>query len=399
MRSSIRADVVVGAIIAALREAAYADSTVGLFSRCLARLQQCCDAAGGLYTNQIGARFARDVISSRTGAPSRQRRQLRGRLVGLADSFLESGRVDLAVVRRPARQPESGESRRLLEDWEAWMRAAGWAEETVGEHLRYAGRYLIHLEEHDGCGIEQALGASVDGFLVALRATCSPSSMRTIKNLLARFARFAGRDDLAEGFDWVRVERKRAPLPVLTDLEATAVAQACQRAGSRDAAITILALTTGLRACDICALTLDDIDWRGGRISVVQQKTGNPVTLPLPPAAGNAISGYLLADRPVTTDRRVFIRSLAPFVGLSGHSSIRCVIKGVFDDAGVAPSQWGTRLTRHNLASKMLAARVGAPTISAVLGHADPASVDAYLETDLEQMRACVLAAPQAVRS
>jgi hypothetical protein len=46
----------------------------------------------------------------------------------------------------------------------------------------------------------------------------------------------------------------------------------------------------------------------------------------------------------------------------------------------------------------MLAAGVPHPTISAVLGHADPASVDAYLDTDAEAMRQCVLPLPQAAR-
>lgn len=39
---------------------------------------------------------------------------------------------------------------------------------------------------------------------------------------------------------------------------------------------------TGLRACDIIALRLPDIDWRAGTVGLVQQKTGNPLTLPLP---------------------------------------------------------------------------------------------------------------------
>jgi integrase len=41
-------------------------------------------------------------------------------------------------------------------------------------------------------------------------------------------------------------------------------------------------VTTGLRACDIAGLRLADVDWRGTTIAVVQQKTGNPLTLPLP---------------------------------------------------------------------------------------------------------------------
>ena len=56
-----------------------------------------------------------------------------------------------------------------------------------------------------------------------------------------------------------------AILPVLGDDDERLVVQACASGvvSARDAAITLLALTTGLRACDIVGLRLADIDWRG----------------------------------------------------------------------------------------------------------------------------------------
>ena len=58
---------------------------------------------------------------------------------------------------------------------------------------------------------------------------------------------------------------------------------------ARDAAITLLALSTGLRACDIVGLRMGDVDWRGHTIGIVQQKTGNPLTLAITGlAAGQA---------------------------------------------------------------------------------------------------------------
>ena len=62
------------------------------------------------------------------------------------------------------------------------------------------------------------------------------------------------------------------------------VVRACARGASARGTrrSRLLALTTGLRACDIIALRLADVDWRGQAIAIVQQKTGNPLTLPLP---------------------------------------------------------------------------------------------------------------------
>ena len=70
--------------------------------------------------------------------------------------------------------------------------------------------------------------------------------------------------------------------------------------GRRDyAAILLLAARYGLRPCDIRQLTLDDIDWRGGRIHLRQLKTGRPLVLPLLSDVAHALS----ASTSATGDR------------------------------------------------------------------------------------------------
>jgi integrase len=394
MLSSVNAEEVVGAIIEAMRRGGYAASTLYLESLRVAKLEESCRSDGGVYTVGAGERFVERAASRVTGKSLKPYQ----RLVGLADRYLETGEAGLSMLLKKNPEPTAGHSRRLLAAWGTRMRSEGWAAETIAQHTSYARRFLLWLEDVSEGGLGRADPAAADGFLTALRVTCAPSSLRTVKNVLAAFCRFAGREDLADGFAQTRTERKRSPLPVLTEQETRAVAEACRRAAPRDAAITLLALTTGLRAVDICALELGSVDWRAGRIDLVQSKTGNPLSAPLPAVVGNATARYLLEERPATADRRVFVRSVAPHTGLSGHSAVRAVVKKVFDDAGVVPVQVGTRLTRHNLASKMLAAQIAYPVIGAVLGHADPASVDAYLETDVETMRGCVLPLPEAAR-
>ena len=56
----------------------------------------------------------------------------------------------------------------------------------------------------------------------------------------------------------------------------------------------MLALTTGLRACDIVGLRLGDIDWRARTVGIVQQKTGNPLTVPLTALLVAKLADYVL---------------------------------------------------------------------------------------------------------
>jgi integrase len=168
---------------------------------------------------------------------------------------------------------------------------------------------------------------------------------------------------------------------------------------ARDAAITLLAVTTGLRACDIVNLRLADIDWRARTASIVQQKTRNPLTVPLTELLASRLADYVLDQRPDSSDDHVFLRRVAPHAGLSDHASIHRVITTVFGKAGVTEAKAGTRLLRHNAASRLLRAAVPLPTISAVLGHASPESTDLYLSVDEERLLDCVLDVPGGTRS
>src|SRR5262249_15980211 len=68
------------------------------------------------------------------------------------------------------------------------------------------------------------------------------------------------------------------------------------------AGITLLAVTTGLRACDIINLRLADIDWRARTASIVQQKTHNPLTVPLTDLLAARLADYVLDQRPDSPD-------------------------------------------------------------------------------------------------
>jgi integrase len=109
-----------------------------------------------------------------------------------------------------------------------------------------------------------------------------------------------------------------------------------ERAGRGDHPAGAVDGPAGLRACDIIALRLGDIDWRGQTIGIVQQKTGNPLTLPLPALVLGKLAGYVLEERPGSADDHVFLRSVAPHTRLAGHSSVHVVTAAVFRKAGAA---------------------------------------------------------------
>jgi integrase len=272
---------------------------------------------------------------------------------------------------------------------------------TRDAYGRVARGYLVFLESRGVCCLDDADGASILGFLEALSKRWARSSLFWVVSNFRPFLKFTGRSDLVRAAGLAGVKRSHPTLPVLGDDDQRLVVQACASGAvsARDAAITLLALTTGLRACDIIGLRLSDIDWRSRTAGIVQQKTRNPLTVPLTELVVVKLADYVLDDRPASTDGCLFLRCKAPHVRLAGHASIYRVTAQVFRQAGVSDIKAGCRLLRHNAASKLLRAAVPLPTISAVLGHASAESTNLYMSVDRDRLLDCVLDVPEGALS
>ena len=382
-------------VIAALEAAEYAELTIGNYRKWIRLLELCSRECGGAYTAGLGAEFAGMTTSPRTGKFSAQRCRDYNRLVAVFDSYLLTGQVDLSVKRRGSTRalPQSQEFSAILAAWSEEIEQRGLAAETRKGYGRMAGDYLLYLEGKGTRSLQLADGASVLGFLESLGGRWAEDSMWSAVINCRPFLQFIQRPDLVDALKMVGAKRHHGIVSLMGDEEEQAAIRACTggKVSARDAAITLLALVTGLRACDLIALRLNDIDWRTLTIGIIQQKTGNPLTLPLLPVIAGRLAEYVLDERPNSGDGHVFLRSLAPYTRLTEHASIYAVTRRVFKAAGVDRRQVGTRGLRHHAASKLLRAGTPLPTISAVLGHSNPDSTYVYLSTDTEHMRSCVL--------
>ena len=390
-------------VIAELRASGYMESTIGQYQKTIRVLAGFAEERGGVYSPSLGVEFALMTMSPRTGRFSAQRRFDYGRLVSVFDAYVRTGRVDLSVRGRGGggAHPSSDEFAALNRAWEADMGQRELAAATRAAYGRVARSYLVFLESRGVANFDGADAASVIEFLESLLSKWAKLSLFRAASNLRPFLKFTGRRDLLEALSLAGWRRSHAILPVLDDGVAGLVVKACTSGvvSSRDAAITLLSLTTGLRACDIIALRLANIDWRTRTIGIVQRKTNSPLTLPLPSLLLAKLADYLLEERPDSSDDHVFLRSVAPHTRLSDHASIYSVTAKVFRKAGVAGVKAGTRLLRHNAASRLLRAAVSLPTISAVLGHASEESTNVYLSVDEQRLLQCVLPVPTGARS
>jgi len=156
------------------------------------------------------------------------------------------------------------------------------------------------------------------------------------------------------------------------------------RKGRRDFAILTTLVRLGLRAGEVAALELDDIDWRAGEI-VVHGKGNRDERLPLPTDVGEAVAIYLHRGRPACAEgRTVFVRVRAPHRALSS-SGVTQVVVAAARRAGLG--QIRAHRLRHTAATQMLRAGASLPEIGQLLRHRRAMTTAIYAKVDREALR------------
>ena len=155
----------------------------------------------------------------------------------------------------------------------------------------------------------------------------------------------------------------------------------------RDYAILLLLARLGLRGGEVVTLTLDDLHWEAGEITI-RGKGGRHHRLPLPQDVGEALVTYLREGRPHCSTRRVFLRARAPRRGFSSSVAIADIVRRALERAGLHPPRKGAHLLRHTLATQMLRKGASLAEIGEVLRHQHPDTTAIYAKVDLQALRA-----------
>ena len=164
--------------------------------------------------------------------------------------------------------------------------------------------------------------------------------------------------------------------------------------GRRDYAMLLLLATYGLRAGQLCALRLEDIDWRGQLLRIPGAKGSKDHAFPLHPTVGEAMVDYLRNGRPSGYPfREVFLRVRAPIRPLCGVLGNQ--IKRYADLAGVHPDSLGSHAWRHACATRMLENGHSLKTIRHMLGHASIQTTFIYTKVNLGALRDVALEWPE----
>ncbi|HEY6422695.1 MAG TPA: site-specific integrase [Pseudonocardiaceae bacterium] len=232
----------------------------------------------------------------------------------------------LAVVPEPPRHVAESPIDELLDDYRDYLVGErSLAVRTVRYYERFARLFLSEVSSSGELEMGEVTTADVSRFVLEQCSRRSVGSAKTLIMALRSLLRFLHVEGLTAtplvGAVPAVAPWRNRPLPQgLTPVAVDRLLRSCDRrtaTGRRDYAILVVLVRLGLRAGEVAALELDDIDWRRGEI-VVRGKADHHEQLPLPVDVGEALAGYLSRGRRRCADRHLFVRVKAPIGAMSG---------------------------------------------------------------------------------
>jgi site-specific recombinase XerD len=305
-------------------------------------------------------------------------------------------RVPIAYLQEAGVLPAAsvapdGPVEQLLADYRRYLTVErGLAAHTIYHHELVARLFLGELEKLGGLELESLAAGDVSAFLAAECPKRSVTGARDlVKGLrgLLRYLHVTG--VIGTPLQWsVPAVAYRRDHSLPRGLPPKAVARllaSCDRrraVGRRDYAVLLLLSRLGLRAGEVAAIQLEDIDWHRGEFQV-RGKGARLDRLPLPADVGRAIVSYL-RYRPHSRSRAVFLLARAPYCPLSGQT-VSGIVHRACIRAGL-PVVHAHRL-RHTAATEMLRAGGSLPEIAQVLRHRQLATTNIYAKVDHRSLR------------
>ena len=303
-------------------------------------------------------------------------------MVRVLTAFLrDAGAIPAEVPRVPVTPDEE-----LLESFTTYLREErGLAARTIHWCRYVAGAFLAsqHLGED---GPRSISAKDVDAFMRAESEKRGALSLNSVATSLRAFLRFLYLAEhtptaLAAAVPWSPCWRTSGITLALAVEEVEKLLASCDRdtvAGRRDLAILTLLWRLGLRACEVAALRLEDIDWRNGEI-VVRGKGNRRDVLPLPTDVGEALAEHLLKGAQRGDDGALFQDLRAPHRRLTS-TGVSAVVLAASRRAGLPPVR--AHRLRHSAATAMR--RAGAPLfeIGQVLRHRHTVTTAGYAKED-----------------
>lgn len=368
----------------------YAVDTIKLYRQRIDALAAAMHATGGFLSELDEALAVELVRQARRG----DRRS--AYTASIIRRFVRFLRDHGAGKPLPPPTPQEIARAALKRDYETYLRhQRGLSERTIYSCWRRADRFLAFRFGDEAGDPTEIRPADIAAYLQHLTGRTPPYRDKSVCTHLRSFFRYlfnAGRmpANLAQGILGVpqrydaRLPRHLTPEQVDTLLAAVRAGRSGSR---RNYAMVLLMARLGLRAPEVIAMEIDDIDWRAGEL-VVRGKGDRHDRVPLPPDVGEAIADYIRHDR-IAASRRLFVAERAPHRPFKDGQILNSILREAFAATGLKPPvpYVGAHVLRHSLAVSLVRRGASLDEIGDVLRHRARASTMIYARLDIDGLR------------
>jgi len=288
-----------------------------------------------------------------------------------------------------------GIAEQLLYYEEYLRRQMGLSERTIYHCWRFADRFLAHRFGDEADDLRRITPADVIAFLQHLTTRKPPFKDKTPPTHLRNFFKYLFKCGLTSANLALCVPRvaqrygQRLPRHLAPEqVEALlAAVRSRPKHGRRNYAMTLLMARLGLRAPEVIAIQLGDIDWRAGEL-LVRGKGQRHDRVPIPPDVGEALAAYIRHDR-VSSSRALLVTERAPHGPFKDGQIVNAVLKEAFVATGLKPPcpYAGSHVLRHSLATNMVRNGASLAEIGDMLRHRSRSSTMIYARLDIDGLR------------
>ncbi len=323
---------------------------------------------------------------------------LRGEIITLKKFITQLKSRGVIPTEEVAIEPKS-EVEKVLSAYKRYLiEEKGLASSTISRYLFQSKKFLSRIFHHRPVNFSTVSAQEIVTFICeyAHEHSGADSSMMvgSIRSFL-RFLVYQGEIDsgLAECVPEVPSRKhKRIPSHLCRDelkhlLKCSKGNHPTKR---RNYAILLLLARLGLRASEVATLTLDDIDWEHGELTI-QGKGNKQTQLPLLAELGKALVAYLKHGRPTCSSRRVFISARPPYRPFKNGSAVSTVVNRAVKRAGLNPQKKGAHLLRHTLATECLRKGATLTEVGEILRHESIDTTAIYAKVDFTRLRTLVM--------
>ena len=368
----------------------YKERTIGTYHNLVRKLGRLMDAAGitpAALTPDLADQLARKTGRGRDNAI---------RFYRLARQFAEH-LIDIGVAQAVPLTEAQKTRAALLADYESYLiKQRGLSPRTVETAQRFANRFFDHRFGTGMIELKKLRAADAIGFVGHLLGGKHPHRHETAATHLRTFFQYLfGRGITASNLalSLPKVARNRdTRLPRHLRPEGVEAVLASVRSnprhGARDYAMLLVMARLGLRAVEVIAIELEDIDWRAGEL-LVRGKGKLHDRVPVTAEVGEALSRYLREERGETSCRKVFVTHRAPHRAFKDSQIVNAILKDGLAATGQRPvtPYVGSHLLRHSLATRLVNAGASIDEVSDVLRHRSRESTMVYVRLDIEGLR------------